>query len=148
MSEKPLKKNPTTGRPRQFLSTDLASIGGLDLEDDGTHIIQKNGNDIELTDPSIGTKTADDLRSTARVSSNDTTPDVLLNKLTAGDGIVIEEVNDGSNESINIESNGQFRYKLDSNLVIEDAFSLNAAACIEANEFDIILNGDAILGVS
>ena len=40
------------------------------------------------------------------ISSNDTTPNFLLSKLTAGIGIALAETNDGSNETITITNTG------------------------------------------
>ena len=40
------------------------------------------------------------------ISSNDTTPNFLLSKLTAGTGISLAETNDGSNETITITNTG------------------------------------------
>lgn len=81
------------------------------------------------------------------VSSNDTTPERLEDKLVAGNNVAFEVLNEGANEQISVKSKGSFRYKLDADLVIEDAFSLNVAEFIWADSFDIILNGDAILEV-
>ena len=39
-----------------------------------------------------------------KVSGNDTSSDVLINKLTAGSGVTLTETNDGSNETITISS--------------------------------------------
>ena len=41
------------------------------------------------------------------ISSNDTTPNFLLSKLTAGTGISLAETNDGSNETITITNTGE-----------------------------------------
>ena len=40
----------------------------------------------------------------AGVSANDTTPDYLLNKFTAGSNITLTETNDGGDETITIAS--------------------------------------------
>ncbi len=44
-----------------------------------------------------------------KVTSNDTTPDYLHNKLIAGDGITTAETDDGSDESVTITAKGQVK---------------------------------------
>lgn len=41
-----------------------------------------------------------------KVSSNDTTPDFLISKIVAGTNVTIDEINDGSNETLRISSSG------------------------------------------
>jgi hypothetical protein len=102
MAERPLKKT-SLGLLKQFnASADELAAAGLDIEDLGTHTIRRNSNDMELTDPNVGTVTLNQLRSTARVSSNDTTPNFLAQKIVAGDNISVTELNDGGNETLEI----------------------------------------------
>lgn len=107
---KPLKIEDTTSGteldmfPRETNpANDYLASKGLALENSDASLIDLNGSgEVQITDPVVGTKTADDLQSTARVSSNDTTPSYLFNKLVAGDGITLTELNNGSNETLSI----------------------------------------------
>jgi hypothetical protein len=44
----------------------------------------------------------------AGVSSNDTTPDYLKNKLVAGSGVTLTEQNDGGNETLKLDAGGRW----------------------------------------
>lgn len=102
-TKRPLKKNTASGLPRQFnVSEDLVGAAGLDIEALGTHTITKDGNDIKVVDPNIGTKTLKNLESTVRISSNDSTAADLISKLVAGSGIQLTELNDAGNETLEI----------------------------------------------
>lgn len=82
---------------------DYLACKGIAFENLDTHLIDRVGNDIQLTDPTIGTKTIDSLQSNVRVSSNDTTPDNLLSKITGGAAVTVTEKNDGADESLEIK---------------------------------------------
>jgi len=84
---------------------DYLSARGLAFKNQDTTLIDTDGSDnIQFTDPVVGVKTVDQVRSTVRVTSNDTTPNSLLAKLVSGAGVTIAEVNDGGNEQISISS--------------------------------------------
>lgn len=106
MAERPLKKSSASGLPRQFnASVDEVAAKGLDIEDLGTHKVDRDGTSLRFTDPTVGTETPDSLRSKVRVSANDSTPGNLSEKLVAGTGINIVEVNDSGDEDLRIETN-------------------------------------------
>lgn len=103
---RPLKKG-VNGLPRQFqANVDEAIVKGIDLEGLGTHKVDRAANNIQFTDPTVGTKSVDQVQSTAKVSSNDTTPGNLSTKLVAGSGITLSELNDGGNETFEIKTSG------------------------------------------
>jgi hypothetical protein len=85
---------------------DYVSTKGVAFEELDTHLIDRSGSDIQFTDPTVGTKSVDDVQSTVRVSANDTTPSTLLSKLAAGALITITETNDGGNETITLGAQG------------------------------------------
>ena len=102
MAERPIKKT-VSGQLKQFAaSTDVLAAAGLDIENLGTHTILRNISNMEFTDPTVGTITLNQLRSTARVSFNDSTPDFLENKIVQGGDISVTTLNDGSNEQLEI----------------------------------------------
>lgn len=109
---KPLKMEDTTsGGDLDMIpvetkpSEDYVAAKGLALENLDTYLIDRSGNDIQFTDPTVGTKSVDSVRSTARVSANDTTPSFLFSKLVPGIGISLSELNDGANETLSIINN-------------------------------------------
>ena len=103
MAQRPIKRVSNTGQLKDFnASSDVVAAAGLDLEDLGTHTILRNSNNMELTDPTVGTLTLDQLRSTARVSANDTTPNFLEQKIIGGGDISVATLNDGTDEDLQI----------------------------------------------
>lgn len=67
-AERPLKKG-ATGNPRQFnLSIDLVAAKGLDVEGLGTHVIDRVGDDLRLSDPENGVQTLSKLRDRRLIS--------------------------------------------------------------------------------
>ena len=75
---------------------------------DSTVTIRKDGNDMKLKDPNNSEKTLSELAASGSdekvsVSNNDTTPDFLINKLTAdSESITLTENNDGGDENIEV----------------------------------------------
>jgi hypothetical protein len=72
----------------------------------------------------------------AKVSINDTTSDYLASKITGGDGITVTEMNDGSNETLDIDvelatnpgleiSSGALRAKIGARGIVRDANGLD-----------------------
>jgi hypothetical protein len=63
-------------------------------------VVDENG--VSVTDASSGVNTDERVK----VTSNDTTPDYLLSKLSAGTNITITETNDGGDELVTIAATG------------------------------------------
>lgn len=85
----------------------LATTNELRFADSAT-AIWDDGTSLSFKDSTTATKTLAQLAAAAgtdektKVSINDTTGDYLLNKLVAGDGITLTEVNDAGDEDISI----------------------------------------------
>ena len=100
---RPLKKNLTTGLPRQVQAdSDRIIAKGVVFEGDTNVTIEKDGTDLKLKDTTAGESKLIELQSFSRVTANDTTPNYLLNKFVEGDNIQIEEGNDGGDEFIKV----------------------------------------------
>lgn len=69
--------------------------------DDGTTLRFKSSSQASVTLDTLAATGGTDEK--AGVSSNDTTPDYLVNKITGGDGIALTETNDGGDEDLDID---------------------------------------------
>ena len=113
---KPLKIEDTTSGgdldmiPHEADPTeDYLAAKGVAFENKDTTLIDTDGSDnIQFTDPIVGVKTVNQVQSTARVTSNDTTPNYLFSKIVAGDGITLAELNDAANETLEVRADAGF----------------------------------------
>lgn len=130
-SVRPLKKNPVKGLPRQVqANADYLVCKGLDIEGLGTHFVERTGTSLIFTDPLVGAVSLDSLRSTVRVSPNDSTPGNLISKLAAGDGISFAELNDSLNEQLQINNTREFGQDYDGQKKV-------ASETNSSNSFDV-----------
>ena len=106
-SVKPLKKNPTTGVPRQFQSdTDFVEAAGFDLEGLGTHLIKIVAGALALEDPIKGLKKISDLLDAEQNDFDPMTSGLTslfvgpaIRELTAGTLGLVESFTDDPQES-------------------------------------------------
>lgn len=70
-------------------------------DNDGTDLKLKDGNNSETTLSTLTAASWSDEK--VKISSNDTTSDFLINKITGGDGISVSEVTDWGNEDLDID---------------------------------------------
>ena len=91
--------------------TENQTIDGTDkiyLNDTGTYIYD-DGTDLKFKDSNNSETSLSTLAATGGsdekvgISSNDTTPDYLVNKITGGDGITATETTDGGDETLDID---------------------------------------------
>lgn len=108
----PLKISPD---PTDFPSTrevdpvnDVLAMAGIDIENLGTHLIDRSGTNLTFQDPATGVQTLTQLAldEKAKVSANDTTAGFLNGKLVAGTFVTLTEQNDGGNETLRIGLSG------------------------------------------
>jgi hypothetical protein len=95
--------NGNTLAPRRSISGALTALtvtnASVSQRQIKTYTIIPNGN-VSETNATITNTFLNDNK--VKVSSNDTTEDFLLSKLTAGAGITLVETNDGANETITV----------------------------------------------
>ena len=104
MAERPLKKDSTSGLPRQFnVLLDRLAAAGLDIENLGTHIIDRLGNDIRFQDPGSGPLLLSDLIDAEEENFDPTGTSLVSTKtgpaireiaqlLATGSGFIVETV--------------------------------------------------------
>lgn len=141
---KPFKNEVSEGE--DFLSEtdpseDYIACKGVAFEDLDTHLIDKSGDDIQFTDPTVGTKTVDSVRSTVRATVNDTTPDYLSEKIQAGAGVTRTLVNSGGDEYYELSSAFGTNFDFDED---ETESSTTSTAFVEKFSFttDSLAAGD------
>lgn len=86
------------------------ALGQIQLKDTNNYIGMNSGEtDIVFKSDSQAERTLSQLASLSgsndkvKISSNDTTEDYISNKITGGDGITVTEINNGSNETFDID---------------------------------------------
>lgn len=87
----------------------LSGTNALNLHSSATQVWKDGSGNLSFKDASNGTKTLTQLSAQSgadekfKISSNDTTQDYAVNKITGGDGITVTETNDGGNETLDID---------------------------------------------
>ncbi len=93
-------------------AVDVLCMAGIDFEALGTHLVDINGNDLRFQDPNAGLVSLSQLLSDelVKVTTNDTTPGFLNDKIVSNGSIQITVLNPGANEQLEIISTIEDQY--------------------------------------